>query len=300
MFGLPNHLPEEDANNIENNDLRKQREEQIERARKEVEKVQEDLAKLQREKDEAVRSSQEKSSGNGIRRSTKFQPVIRRAKLKIPISYLRNEDLTPWRPLKESLQVCKLNLPGFDIIPNRPAEARHWGRIPHGELIEQVSHAYEEVIKFRKNLFKVSSGKAGKDFTQELVFWLKQVNSKNSQLNSVAIKAFMILPSLVLQKPSSRSKTKENSEALKRRLELWKHGDIQLLLKEAKLIQRKIISLKKSRSMEDVSRIFSKLLMEGIISSALIFLDSDTSSGVLPSSEEVLNELQQKHPRGKQ
>ena len=52
----------------------------------------------------------------------------------------------------------------------------------------------------------------GKGLLEKMTFWLRQFNS-NSDLNSIALKAFMILLSLMLQKPSATSKTKEHSAA---------------------------------------------------------------------------------------
>ena len=68
-------------------------------------------------------------------------------------------------------------------------------------------------------------------FIEELTFWLRQFNA-SSKLNPIALKALMILPSLMLQKPSARSKSKEHLECLIRRLELWKKGDINEILRE--------------------------------------------------------------------
>ena len=74
-------------------------------------------------------------------------------------------------------------------------------------------------------MFKVPSGKAGKDFINELSFWIKQFNSE-TKLNDIALTVYMILPSLLLQKPSARSKAKDHTVALERRLESWKKGDL--------------------------------------------------------------------------
>ena len=132
------------------------------------------------------------------------------------------------------------------------------------------------------------SGKSGKLFITELSFWLKQFNEQ-TKLNDIAVKVFMILPSLLLlQKPSAKSKAKDHSNSLIRRIELWKNGDIGQLLKETRNIKKKLVSSKKARSMKDTSRIFAKLVMEGKLSAALKFLDTESSSGVLKLSDSVL------------
>ena len=47
-----------------------------------------------------------------------------------------------------------------------------------------------------------------------------------------AIKALMVMPSLLLQKPFQKSKAKDHKQCLERRLALWTAGDIQSLLQE--------------------------------------------------------------------
>ena len=106
----------------------------------------------------------------------------------------------------------------------------------------------------RRNIFKIPSRKAEKKYIKELTFWLRQFNSPKSKLNSIALKAFMSLPTLILQKPSLKSKAKEHSECTSRRLLLWKNGDLDLLMKEIRYIQKNFISSKKPRGTEDVSR----------------------------------------------
>ena len=107
----------------------------------------------------------------------------------------------------------------------------------------------------------------------------------------------MILPTIMLQKPSARSKAKEHSVALERRLKLWKSGDIDQLIREIRYIQKSFTSSKKQRSPDDISRSFSKLIMEGKVSAALKLLDKESSTGVLNLTEEVLQDLEEKHPK---
>ena len=71
---------------------------------------------------------------------------------------------------------------------------------------ELVSKAYNEVIFWKKNIFMLPQGKASKSFISELAFWLEQFN-RGTDLQGIAIKAYMLLPSLLLQKPSKESKT---------------------------------------------------------------------------------------------
>ena len=105
----------------------------------------------------------------------------------------------------------------------------------------------------------------------------------------------MILPNLLLQKPSRTSKAKDHLQKLVDRLNLWKKGEISDLLRECRDIQKKVQSSKR-RSSEDSARIFSKLMMQGKINAALKFLSSDADNGVLELTDETMNSLAEKHP----
>ena len=112
----------------------------------------------------------------------------------------------------------------------------------HVSLCNTVNGVYDEIAHYRKNIFNVPSGRAGKSFIEELTLWIKQFNA-DSDLNSVALKAFMVLPTLILQKPSATSKSKEHSAAIERRLALWKQRDIDFLLKLSEVYIREICEL---------------------------------------------------------
>ena len=59
-------------------------------------------------------------------------------------------------------------------------------------------------------------------------------------------------------------------------------------------IQGKFVNSKKARIVEDVSKVFSKLVLQGKLSAAMKLLDS--SSGLLDLSPDVLQGLHDKHP----
>lgn len=69
---------------------------------------------------------------------------------------------------------------------------------------------------------------------------LFQAYTESSALEGVALKAAMILPALLLQKPHARSRTKEHTKHLERRLNLWKDGDLVSLLDEGQAIQSRL------------------------------------------------------------
>jgi len=64
--------------------------------------------------------------------------------------------------------------------------------------------AYNEVVQWRRNVFCLPSGRTGKIFISELTGLFNAYYS-GSNLEGVALKAAMILPILVLQKPFSTS-----------------------------------------------------------------------------------------------
>ena len=77
--------------------------------------------------------------------------------------------------------------------------------------------AYAEVVKWRRNIFMVPSGTVGKDFIHEISRLLDSF-TQQSALEAVSLHAVMTMPHLLLQKPHSKSKSKENVKALERRL----------------------------------------------------------------------------------
>ena len=64
----------------------------------------------------------------------------------------------------------------------------------------------------------------------------------------------MVLPSVILQKPSATSKTKGHSVGIERTLALWRQGDLNMLMKEIRFIQDRFVNSKRARSVEDISR----------------------------------------------
>ena len=103
-------------------------------------------------------------------------------------------------------------LPAFDVLPSEIG-ANMWGDISRQSFCQDVNNIYNEIVHFRRNIFNIPPGSAGNSFIKELTFWLKQFNS-NSDLNSIALKAFMVLPTLIFQKPSVHSKSKEHSTTI--------------------------------------------------------------------------------------
>ena len=111
----------------------------------------------------------------------------------------------------------------------------------------------------------------------------------------LALKAAIVLLAVALQKPGQRSKAKEHQECLEKRLSLWRNGEIESLLREGRMIQRRLSKSNKDDP-PNKARIFAKLVMEGQINSALRYLSEDDSGGVLPLTDDVVRQLKEKHP----
>ena len=137
------------------------------------------------------------------------------------------------------------NLPSYERMLAIPMKI--W-TITGSEFITVVEISYE-VIKWRKNIFKIPSGRSSKDLVNELTYWLDQYN-RETEFHGVALKVFMLLPSLLLQKPSKNSKAKDHLVKLGERLNLWKEGKLNELLREGRTIQKRLLSTKQ-RSKED-------------------------------------------------
>ena len=127
-----------------------------------------------------------------------------------------------------------------------------WGRYPGIEFEENVTFIYEQIVYWKKNLFFLPTGKAGKLFIDELT---KLFNAwiNDSPLKKIAMKTVTIMPSLLLQKPSKESKSKDHPKALERRMELWQSSDLLELLQESLKIQRNLKSFKGFKTVAQIS-----------------------------------------------
>ena len=114
-------------------------------------------------------------------------------------------------------------------------------------------------------------------------------------MQHLALKAAIVLLATALRKPGQRSKAKEHQECLEKRLTLWRNGEIESLLREGRMIQRRLLKSNKNDP-PNKARIFAKLVMEGQINSALRYLSKDDSGGVLLLTDDVVRQLREKHP----
>ena len=92
--------------------------------------------------------------------------------------------------------------------------------------------------------FLVPYGKMGRDLIDQLT---KHVNDWNNDttMHHITFKAAIVLLALALQKPShcQKSKAKEHQQCLEKRLS--KNGEIDCLLRERRMIQRRLEKAKR-------------------------------------------------------
>ena len=84
------------------------------------------------------------------------------------------------------------------------------------------------------------SGASGKQFITETTRMIDLWTNKAPVFLDIAMKILMIMPSLLLQKPSYKSTSKEHSACLMRRLQSWEIGDFDQLIREGRAIQSKL------------------------------------------------------------
>ena len=103
----------------------------------------------------------------------------------------------------------------------------------------------------------------------------------------------------MLQKPSVKSKPKDNAKYLLSRLERWKNGNLKSLLDETNEIQKR---LKKTltRKQESNEKAFIRLMAVGKVGQAAKFINNEDSiKGVHQLSDEIKNILMEKHPNAR-
>ena len=161
---------------------------------------------------------------------------------------------------------------------------------------KQIEEAYECMIPWRRNIFTLPSGSLEKSFINEMTRLINNWCSKGPS-RSISIKPLMVLPSLLLQRTSSKSKPNEKKKHLERRLVMWKERKIKELVDESTAIQERLMKAKQiERKKENVAKKFSTFIQHGKINQALRLLSDISASEVLELSDTVMNQLIIKHP----
>ena len=189
-------------------------------------------------------------------------------------------------------------------IPISPIDPSYkWGSAEGSAFCLKVDRWYDKVVHWRRNVFSIPSGKAGKDFVSEMAR-LYQAYAEGPQIESFTLTAAMILPSLILQKPYPGSKAKEHVKCIERRMTQWRDRDIDSLRQECITIQQHLQPLK-GTPRDNLARSFANLVMQGKVKSALRLLSSDSRGTPLSLDKEITSStgsdtirdiLHKKHP----
>lgn len=184
-----------------------------------------------------------------------------------------------------------------------------WGSLNAEEFSHVLEVTYREVVHWRPNSFKVPTGNSGKDFVYELERLFSTFASASS-MESIALKATIVMPILLLQKPHRKSKTKDHIACLQRRLHAWKEGNLNELTLEGRTIQKRFPKVYHQSESQNLHRSFANLMFAGKTKGALDLLSHSQPGGVLhlqdPSepgnqdSPTVRETLINKHPQGQQ
>ena len=148
---------------------------------------------------------------------------------------------------------------------------------------------------WKKDFFELPKCRNGKEFIRVMTRLTTLWSSKSPDRN-FCLKALMVMPSLLLLRTSNKAKTVENKTHLARRLEVWKERKANEVLHEGMTIQsRKKMYNKTTVSEEELSRKFSRLMMEGKLNAAIRLLEG-SSPTVLPLTDYTMHCPQTKHP----
>eukprot|EP00117_Sycon_ciliatum_P037591 scpid15790/ scgid28089/ len=171
-----------------------------------------------------------------------------------------------------------------------------------------VRTLFDEVVHWKRNIFMLPLGSAGREFVMEIANIISFFNL-DTPLSGIAWTVLTIACHLLLQKPLGSSRGGENATILRSRLELWKAGKLEDLLLDARCIQahlrpRRVTSARSERGHTDTD--FSRHVFSGNINSAIRCLSESKSPGVLrlddiadPATGETVDDiLRQKHPAG--
>ena len=190
-------------------------------------------------------------------------------------------------------QVAENSRPSADTPVNRGV----WGPHSAEEIYEISSSIYDEIIYWKNNIFTVPSGAAGKRYLQECTRLIDIWTEDQAPVSHIALKMLMCMPKILLQKPFKKSKSKLHSVYLNKRLDLWKNGKFDELMKENRSIQEKLRQgASNFETPEHIARVFARLISQNKIHAALRLLDKNQELGVAELTDANLQILKSLHP----
>ena len=173
-----------------------------------------------------------------------------------------------------------------------------WYGIESKDLEIWVEEIYQEIVLWnQKNLFEPPICQETKDMIQ-LMADLIEGYVEDAKYANIAIKFFMIIPTVFLQKISKHPSGKQNIKSLRRRLDHLKNNSLDKLIQEMKTVRRCHNSSKKvHKKSEEKVKEFSKLMKKGRVRNSLRLISKEGSNGPLQLTAEVREELRKKHPK---
>ena len=175
------------------------------------------------------------------------------------------------------------------------------------DFIQAISAAYDEVVHWRHNLFLSPSGKTGKQFTFELAK-LFGAYGEGSALESIALKASVVIPALLLQKPHPTSNLASMWLAYNAVFNYGRRGYQQPDYRRTHHTTTQTNLHSQWQRQRTAVRRFTKLMLHGKVKAALRTLTDEANGGPLPMDAKVTtegqpnttvrDELLKKHPAG--
>ena len=107
-------------------------------------------------------------------------------------------------------------------------------------------------------------------------------------MEPIALKAATLMPILLLQKPARTSKAMDHSTCLKRRLQSWRNGDLDDLVREGLTIQQRMPAFSTAKHHERLARSFrGQSHVPGQNNTAIRLLSDCDKGGVFGLNDEV-------------
>ena len=172
------------------------------------------------------------------------------------------------------------SVPGLPTFLTLSAPNFVWGNSDAEAFSSALRDAQQECNNWRKNLFHIPFGAAGKSFVCEQAR-LYKAYAAGTALESVALGAAMVMPQLLLQRPHGSSKLKEHNSCLERRMKLWKEGKLDELVREVTAIQNRLRTKRRPTGSTNVARDFANLMFGGKVREALELLSEKGRGRVL-------------------
>ena len=146
--------------------------------------------------------------------SDKIHPILNNVQPRIYQSLLQNITLPKASQTQSPIQspvpqsstsaTSSLALPNYSTASQQPFT---WGNLTGPEFTKLLDTVYEEELHWRHNCYSVPNGKVGRDFINELSRIYLAYGAATA-LESIALKAAIVFPILLLKKTKQAVKVK--------------------------------------------------------------------------------------------